>query len=125
MILIFGGAYQGKLAYALENYMNTDSIFRCEEDCISIDFSKEIITDFHMLALAHIRNNIDTLAFIDQHAHLLNTRIIICDDISSGVVPISAETRAWRETVGRSLAMLSRKSDEVVRVFCGLGMKLK
>ena len=123
MILIFGGAYQGKLEYALENYMNTDSIFKCEDS--RIDFSKDIITDFHMLVLSHIRDGIDTSEFIEQHADLLSSKIIICDDISCGVVPISAETRAWREAVGRSLNLLSRKSDEVVRVFCGLGMNLK
>lgn len=125
MILIFGGAYQGKLAYALDNYINTDSVFKCQEDCITIDFSKEIITEFHILVLSHIRNDVDTQTFIEQHGHSLKSKIVICDDISSGVVPISAETRAWREAVGRNLVLLSQKSDEVVRVFCGLGMKLK
>ena len=52
-------------------------------------------------------------------------KIWIVDDISQGVVPIEPDRRAWRESVGRTLLWLGKESDEVHRVFCGLGQKLK
>jgi adenosyl cobinamide kinase/adenosyl cobinamide phosphate guanylyltransferase len=51
--------------------------------------------------------------------------IVICNDISSGVVPVDAVMRKWREAVGRTLAALSQKSDEVIRLFCGIPARIK
>ena len=51
--------------------------------------------------------------------------ILICDDISCGVVPMDKEVRAWREATGRAINALAAQADRVVRVFCGLPMVLK
>ncbi len=41
MILIFGGAYQGKLEYAKEHWnFSDDDVFFCEEN-LTIDLSKK------------------------------------------------------------------------------------
>ena len=45
--------------------------------------------------------------------------------IGSGIVPMDAEERAWRERHGSLLKTLAAKSDRVVRVFCGIGEDLK
>jgi adenosyl cobinamide kinase/adenosyl cobinamide phosphate guanylyltransferase len=55
----------------------------------------------------------------------LNDKVIISDDISSGVVPVDREMRQWREALGRSLAMLAEQADEVIRVFCGIASRIK
>ena len=47
------------------------------------------------------------------------------DDISCGVIPTDEAMRKYRELVGRSLALLSKNADEVIRVFCGMGTKIK
>lgn len=109
MILIFGGAYQGKLAYALERFNVT------ENDVYRID--KWILE----LVQADINVEETVQKFINDNPDA----IVICSDISCGVVPIDAEQRKWREAVGRSLAMLSRKSDEVIRMFCGIPTRIK
>ena len=43
MILIFGGAFQGKLDYARKHWnFNEDDIFYCD-DSLAIDLSKKVI----------------------------------------------------------------------------------
>lgn len=42
-----------------------------------------------------------------------------------GVVPMGAETRAWRQDTGRLTQYLSREAEHVSRIFCGLEQRLK
>ena len=51
--------------------------------------------------------------------------ILICDEIGNGIVPMEAEERIYRERTGRILEQLAAQADEVVRVVCGIGQKLK
>lgn len=124
MVLIIGGAYQGKLDYALANYGNS-SIYQCSDSSLNFDFSKDIIYSFHLLILAQIRAGVDTIPYIESHFDALKSKIIISDDISCGIVPLGLENRRWREITGRSLALIARHADEVVRVFCGIGTRIK
>ena len=55
----------------------------------------------------------------------LSDKILICEDISCGVVPMDAVEREWREAVGRMNAMLAAKAERVTRLFCGLPLELK
>lgn len=126
MILIIGGAYQGKLEYAKENYNITDGdIYTCIEGSTSPDLTRKVIRGFHQLVLEQVKDNVDTNEFISRNLNLLKDKIIICDDISCGVVPVDAELRNLREVLGRALACLAGNADEVIRVYCGLGTRLK
>ncbi len=49
----------------------------------------------------------------------------ICRDMFCGVVPMGAETRAWRQDTGRLTQYLSREAEHVSRIFCGLEQRLK
>ena len=51
--------------------------------------------------------------------------ILICDEIGNGIVPMEAEERIYRERTGRILEQLAAQADEVVRVVCGIGQKIK
>lgn len=51
--------------------------------------------------------------------------IMICDEIGNGIVPMEAEERIYRERTGRILEQLAAQADEVVRVVCGIGLKIK
>lgn len=124
MILVIGGSYQGKLEYVEENY-DIKNVFKCDENTVEIDYNNDVIYGFQNLVLAHVRNKIDTLDFLNENFNNLQDKIIICDDISCGIVPIDFETRMWREKVGMSLKLISKNSDNVIRVFCGIGLKIK
>jgi len=126
MILIFGGAYQGKLAYALDRFkLAEDDIYKCDDNNTDMPKNKKIIYETDKWILALIRNEIDTGQAIQQFLEVNRDAIVICNDISCGVVPVDPVLRSWREAVGRSLAMLSQKSDEVIRLFCGIPEKIK
>ncbi len=125
MRLIIGGAYQGKLAYAMAHGNPAASVFQGTETEPEIDFAKNIINLFHRTILAQLRSGLDPLAYVENHLEELQSKTIICDDMSCGVVPIDREMRLWRETVGRVLVSLSGHADEVIRVFYGLGTKIK
>ncbi len=104
MKLIIGGAYQGKREYALERFPGMD-----------------IVCDFHLKVLNMVKNGENPLNLLDD----CRDKVIICDDIFCGVVPVDELARKWREELGRFLTVAARESDEVVRVFCGLGTRLK
>lgn len=122
MILIIGGAYQGKTAYAKKTYGIQDAeIFTCETE--TLDLTARCLRHLERFALACVRAGkepADVLAGLDLHG-----KILICEDISCGVVPIDPEQRAWREAVGRMNAMLAARAERVTRIFCGLPMELK
>ena len=126
MILIFGGAYQGKLSYALERFRLTeDDVYRCGDENIDAPENRKVIYEIDKWILALIKSNADTAEaarrFIDANVDA----VVICNDISCGVVPVDPVMRKWREAVGRALAELSRASDEAVRLFCGIPMRVK
>ena len=109
MILIFGGAYQGKLAYAQDRFSGETKIIN--------DFDKWV------LELVQTEKNVEEAVryFITKNADA----VVICNDISCGVVPVDAVQRKWREAVGRSMAALAEASDEVIRLFCGIPTRVK
>ena len=55
----------------------------------------------------------------------IKDKIIICDEISSGIVPLKKEDRMWREETGRCLQYLSKESSCVYRIFCGIPTIIK
>lgn len=122
MILIIGGAYQGKTAYAKQTYGLKDSeIFTC--DGLLIDNAARCLRHLERFALACVqagKEPADVLAGFE-----LAEKILICEDISCGVVPMDAEAREWREAVGRMNARLAAQARRVTRIFCGLPMELK
>jgi len=126
MILVFGGAYQGKLTYAKERFCLTDDdVFRCSDDDVNTPVNKKVIYELDKWILALIKSDIDTSEVLRQFIHSNKDAVIICNDISCGVVPVDETLRKWREAVGRALAELSSESHEIIRLFCGIPTRLK
>ena len=120
MILVIGGAYQGKLDYVKETYGLTDEdVFTCEEGSTAIGFDEKVVDHFERYVLALIKAGQvpERAVGMQLRANRYKGRIIICDDISQGVVPMDATERAWREGVGRTMVRLAGQADKVVRVF--------
>ena len=125
MKLILGGAHQGKLDYARKRYGPDLSVFQGDETRPEIDFSRDILNALHLTVLAQLRSGVETAEYLESNLKYFEAKIVICDDISSGIVPVDPEMRLWRETVGRALLFLSDRAEEVVRMFCGIGSRLK
>jgi len=55
--------------------------------------------------------------------YLADKEIVICEDITCGIVPVDATDRKWREDVGRLMQALA-KNRRVYRVICGIGEEI-
>ena len=125
MILLIGGAYQGKLEYAKNKYgLKGTDIYTCSEES-GIAFGYRCIDKAGEFALWCVRNGKDAVEFLEQHHDEWKDSVFTCDDIFCGVVPIDAEMRAWREMTGRMCSYLSSEADSVTRMFCGLPQVIK
>lgn len=125
MILIFGGSYQGKLDFAKENFGVTDAeVFTCTTEN-EIDWSKKVLYNMDQAFLRHVREGKESREVLKEHLEELKDKILIVNDISQGIVPMERDQRDWREMTGRAMLYISKEADEVYRVFCGLGSKIK
>lgn len=131
MILIIGGAYQGKLEYAKETFgLKDEDIFDCAEandgsDWPSIDLNAKALNHFERYILACTREGIEAVAHVEASLEWLEDKIILADDITQGVVPLDKLERVWREETGRSLVLLGKEAEKVIRVFCGISQEIK
>lgn len=127
MKLIIGGYAQGKLNYVLQKYHLKKSIV-CErtiaEDAI-LQGEIVIINHFHKWVKDCITKGKcpeeEVLVILKQYPDCF----IISDEIGNGIVPMDAFEREYRERTGRILVDLANKAEEVERVICGLGQRIK
>ena len=133
MDLIIGGAYQGKLTYAAEHYaLSPDEIFDLAEiqtlPVLKEDFPKNCRCFFHLEALtkkAAAQKNFSPEEFLKSLPETFFDAIIVSREIGSGIVPTDAFERAYREFHGSVLSLLTKRSESVIRIFCGLPEVLK
>lgn len=124
MVLVFGGAYSGKLEFVKEQFKATDEdIFYCSDS--KIDYSKKVISGLHKFTYSNVLSEKNSLEYIKENINLFKDKIIICDEISSGIVPLKKEDRIWREETGRCLQFLSKEASSVYRIFCGIPTIIK
>jgi len=120
MILIIGGAYQGKLDFAKETYgVAEEQVHTCTDG--EIDFSKRCIYHLETFAAHHT----DPVGYFKTHRKDWQDSILILEDIFCGVVPMGEENRVWRQNTGRLAQYLSKEATSVSRIFCGLEQRLK
>ena len=120
MHLIIGGAYMGKLEFAAETYgLQPEEISDCREG--QPDFSRRCVTHLEEFA----RECEDPVGFFRENKEKWQHSILICRDISGGIVPMNREDRRWREKTGHLCQYLSKEADRVSRIFCGLEQRLK
>jgi adenosylcobinamide kinase/adenosylcobinamide-phosphate guanylyltransferase len=124
MILIFGGAYNGKLGFVKDKYnINNEEIFFCNDQ--HLNFDKKVLSGLHIFTRTCVLNEINSVEILENNINSLKDKIIICDEINSGIVPIEKLDRAWREETGRVLQFLTKHSSSVYRIFFGLQEELK
>ena len=126
MILIYAGAYQGKLDFARKNFeIKDEDICYCNSDMESIDFGKKVIYGLEKFIYGYEKRGQSADEYIRAQLPLMSDKIIICEDISRGLVPMDKLERAWRETNGRVVNAVAAEADEVYTVFCGIESRIK
>ncbi|MCR5182291.1 MAG: bifunctional adenosylcobinamide kinase/adenosylcobinamide-phosphate guanylyltransferase [Clostridia bacterium] len=126
MVLIIGGAYQGMLEYALEktHYRSTD-VYNCTRDKVDIDFSKRILNNVEEICYACLEADRNPVKFMAARRSKWANSVIILNDISCGLVPMDPKDRAAREAASRLAIYLVGEADAVIRVFAGIGKRIK
>ena len=126
MILIIGGVYQGKLEYSLNRFgLNKEDVYFCDMKDITIPTNKKIIYELEKWIFALVSSGCNVAEKITNLIEQNLSTIIICNDISCGVVPIDKELRIWREEVGRATGTIAQNSTEVVRLYCKIPTRIK
>lgn len=135
MILIFGGAYQGKLEYALEKInaskddvldLKTETAEGSEmPDSDKVAFDRPVIYGFERYLLLLVREEKNPVETVRSRLPELRDKVVIADDVSQGLVPMDPEERAYREACGRVLVLLAQEASTVIRVFCGIADVIK
>lgn len=126
MILITGGAFQGKRAYAMEHFQLTDDDFVNGTDCTEAElFHAKAVADFQEYVRRVLKEGGDASALAEK----LDTEnpgiVVIINELGSGVIPAEPFDRQWREASGRAACDLAKYADEVHRVVCGIGTVIK
>ena len=104
MILIIGGAYQGKFEYAKANFKEGHQIIN--------NFHKYVREAKQLMNKAVLAGNADKL-------------VLVSDEVGSGIVPIDAFEREFREKNGRVNCYLAGQAEQVIRVTAGIGTRIK
>lgn len=124
MKLIIGGAYEGKRLYAENEY----GVHRWVDGavCTIKDIGTcEGVYHFERFIRKCMQEETDTSDLAELIAQENPDIVIVSDEIGCGLVPVDAFERAYREQTGRILTELAALSEQVDRVMCGIGMKIK
>lgn len=125
MILIFGGAYQGKLDYAKEQFP-IETVCDCSGGAAP-DFAADAIygIDGFVKHCACSESSVEAAEWFAERKAQWEHKILIMTDVSQGIVPMDPQLRAFREMNGKLMLSLAKEAEEVHRVFCGLGKRVK
>lgn len=116
MRLVIGGAYQGKLTWAMREWnILPDEVLDLAESDPQAGFRCYT----HLEALT--RRDPEP----QRWAEILKDGVVISREIGGGIVPLDSQERAWRERHGAFLQTLAADAQRVTRVFCGLTEELK
>lgn len=129
MVLITGGAWQGKTDFAKKFLLEkedrrlkiVDGSQAAEEDLRQAD----LFTDFHLWVARLLREDRDVYEAVNRMMEENPSITVTVNELGCGIVPVDAFDRNWRETTGRVCCLLAQKSTEVYRVTCGVATKIK
>lgn len=126
MKLVIGGYAQGKLDYVLQqNKMKEILVCDATFPEKAVKDKVVIIYHFHLWVKDMLTKGGCPEEEVEQMVSIHPQCIIISDEIGNGIVPMDAFEREYRERTGRILVTLAAQAQEVERVICGIGQKIK
>lgn len=127
MKLVIGGYSQGKLNYVLGKYdVEEGKVFDGEiPENMEEERGTVVINHFHNWVKMKMNDDSCLEKKIFEFVEKYPDCVIISDEIGNGIVPIEPYEREYRERTGRLLVKLAKKAEEVERVICGIGQKIK
>lgn len=134
MILIIGGAYQGKKDYAFHLLYGAECKSNNENEKDHLDgetcelkdiYEAKIIYHFHFFIRRALEDNWDMKHLVESLFEKNPNIVIVSNEIGYGVVPMDPVDRRYREVTGRIMCSIAKVSREVHRVVCGIGTVIK
>ena len=126
MIMITGGAFQGKKEYVKNRFgFSDDEILNggsCELDAV---FTAKCVTDYQLAVKRLLEENADPEEFTRRFCRENSGAVIIINEIGGGIIPLEKSERIWREETGRAGCIIAENSREVIRLVCGVPVKIK
>ena len=113
MVLVIGGAGSGKLEYVK-----------------SLGYTDADIAD-GLLDGRKVVYHLQNIVFDDPDrapellGALLAKEVVVCDEVGSGIIPLSARERQAREATGRLCIQLAKHASRVIRLVCGIPTVIK
>jgi adenosyl cobinamide kinase/adenosyl cobinamide phosphate guanylyltransferase len=124
MILVTGGCFQGKTAYACETFGISRAEAADGKDCpLDAIYSAKLLYHFHeyIRRLMQEDKAFDTERLLKENPEI----VLVTNELGYGVVPVDQFDRAYRERTGRVCCEVARRAQEVHRVVCGIGTVIK
>lgn len=135
MIFVIGGRLQGKKEFAgmLAKKGGEDGLNQRGEaqaadgrtDPFEAALSAPLVFHLESYVRRAMEGGSDPYEFADRLMKANPEAILTADEIGYGIVPIDAFEREYRDTDGRICQRIATFSDEVYRVVCGIGTKIK
>lgn len=128
MLLITGGAFQGKFQYALALKNAEESTLKVAdpESCSYEELETcHILRGFHLLIRRLLTEEREIYPLLETLLAKNPDILIITDELGCGIVPVDPFDRLYRETTGRACCYLAERAREVHRVTCGIGTVIK
>lgn len=131
MILVIGGACQGKRNYARgllglseEDFSAKAADGRKDEVQRALDGKHPYLLHFHEWIRKMTEQERPVRDFVEKVLEM-GPEIIVMDEVGLGIVPTERTDRDYREAVGQAGQMLAAEAEQVYRVICGIPQKIK
>ncbi len=113
MILVVGGAASGKLEYVRSLGYDAESIADGVMDSrpALVNLQKIVAADPEMAP-----------GLLDD---LIEKEVVACDEVGSGVIPVTRDLREAREATGRLCNQLATHAERVIRLVSGIPVVIK
>ena len=135
LIFVCGGACQGKRSWAAQKWkIPKQRVLDGREAAQCIQAGSRLCQDAEgCLLLDHyevfVRETAERGGDVVQATDVLLSScpdlVIITDEIGSGIIPMDKKLQEYRELHGRLCCSLAGKAQEVYRVTCGIGTRIK
>lgn len=124
MILVTGGCFQGKKAYACEKFHVGEQDAADGAVCSMEElYQAKLLYHFHeyIRRLMEAGQELDLERLMKENPDM----ILVTNELGYGVVPVDRFDREYREKTGRICCRIAKSADEVHRVVCGIGTVIK
>lgn len=124
MILVTGGCFQGKKAYAYETFgiergEGADGA-TCPMEAL---YTTKLLYHFHEYIKRMMESGQEwSLARLKKENPNI---VLVTNELGYGVVPVDRFDRAYREKTGRICCEIAKEASQVHRVVCGIGTVIK